>query len=397
MLLGQNVSPRMALASTIVDAINSVYDRATNEAEQLVDEMEAQDLDSLAHELEEATGPARRRTTRRPIIRLVNSLIFRAAKERASDIHIEPMERELIVRFRIDGVLQEVIKPPKRYQNAIISRVKIMGQLNIAEKRLPQDGRIRIKLAGRDIDIRLSTVPTAYGERIVMRLLDKTRDAAGPRRDRHGAGHARRHGRSVIRRPHGIFLVTGPTGSRQDDHALRRALEDQHAGPQHPHRRGPGRVPARGHRPDADQPEDRPDLRARAALLPAPGPGRHHGRRDPRQGDGGDRDPGVAHRPPGVLHGPHQRRRRAPSRASSTWASSRSWSPLAHGVLAQRLVRRVCPDCREPYTPTEEELKELGFTRRSSRSSTAWSASTRPRAAPRAARTATAAAPASTS
>ena len=104
----------------------------------------------------------------------MNSLLFRAAKERASDIHIEPMERELMVRFRVDGVLQEVIKPPKRYQNSIVSRVKIMGQLNIAEKRLPQDGRIRIKLAGRDIDIRLSTIPTSYGERIVMRLLDKT-------------------------------------------------------------------------------------------------------------------------------------------------------------------------------------------------------------------------------
>src|SRR5262252_2080971 len=211
LLLQRNVSPHMALGSTIVDAINSVYDRAINEAEQLVGEMEAQDLDTLAHELEEPTDLLEA-DDEAPIIRLVNSLLFRAAKERASDIHIEPMERELIVRFRVDGVLQEIIKPPKRYQNSIVSRVKVMSQLNIAEKRLPQDGRIRIKLAGRDIDIRLSTIPTSHGERIVMRLLDKTEvllDLAeiGMSED------TLKQTDAIIRRSHGIILVTGPTGS----------------------------------------------------------------------------------------------------------------------------------------------------------------------------------------
>ncbi|HZA50474.1 MAG TPA: ATPase, T2SS/T4P/T4SS family, partial [Myxococcaceae bacterium] len=211
MLLGGDVSPRIALASTIIDAINGIYDRSVNEAEQLVGEMEAQDLDTLAHELEEPQDLLEA-DDEAPIIRLVNSLLFRAAKERASDIHIEPMERELVVRFRVDGVLQEIIKPPKRYQNSIVSRVKIMSQLNIAEKRLPQDGRIRIKLAGRDIDIRVSTIPTAHGERIVMRLLDKSAtllDLAeigmGPE-TLAGMEH-------VIRRSHGIILVSGPTGS----------------------------------------------------------------------------------------------------------------------------------------------------------------------------------------
>ncbi|HLL55271.1 MAG TPA: GspE/PulE family protein, partial [Myxococcaceae bacterium] len=211
MLLQRNVSPRVALASTIVDAINSVYDRAVNEAEQLVGEMEAQDLDSLAHELEEPQDLLDT-DDEAPIIRLVNSLLFRAAKERASDIHIEPMDRELMVRFRVDGVLQEVIKPPKRYQNSIVSRVKIMAQLNIAEKRLPQDGRIRIKLAGRDIDIRVSTIPTSFGERIVMRLLDKTATLL----DLAEIGMAQStldQVDHVIRRSHGIILVTGPTGS----------------------------------------------------------------------------------------------------------------------------------------------------------------------------------------
>src|SRR5439155_3790722 len=211
MLLQQNVHPRLALASTIIDAINAVYDRAINEAEQVVDEMEAENLDSVEHDLEE-TADLLDTGDEAPIIRLINSLLFRAAKERASDIHVEPMERELIVRFRIDGVLQEVIKPPKRYQNKILSRVKIMAQLNIAESRLPQDGRIRIKLAGRDIDIRVSTIPTVFGERVVMRLLDKSAvllDLAeiGMRDD------ILEQVDDVIHRAHGIILVTGPTGS----------------------------------------------------------------------------------------------------------------------------------------------------------------------------------------
>ncbi len=212
MLVGAPLQPVVASAVAIVDAINAVYDRALNEAEQLVGEMEAQDdLDSVAHQLEEPQDLLEA-DDEAPIIRLVNSLLFRAAKERASDIHIEPMERDLIVRFRIDGVLHEVIKPPKRYQNSIVSRVKVMGQLNIAEKRLPQDGRIRIKLAGRDIDIRLSTIPNVHGERIVMRLLDKTStllDLSEIGMDKNILSQIE----GVIRRSHGIILVTGPTGS----------------------------------------------------------------------------------------------------------------------------------------------------------------------------------------
>ena len=211
MLLQRNVSPHVALGAIIVDAINGVYDRAVNEAEQLVGEMEAQDLESLAHELEEPQDLLDT-DDEAPIIRLVNSLLFRAVKERASDIHIEPMERELLVRFRIDGVLEEIIKPPKRYQNSIVSRVKIMAQLNIAEKRLPQDGRIRIKLAGRDIDIRVSTIPTHVrradrhaSPRQDATLLDLT-DIGLARETMLGMD-------AVIKRSHGIILVTGPTGS----------------------------------------------------------------------------------------------------------------------------------------------------------------------------------------
>lgn len=147
-----------------------------------------------------------------PIIRYVNTLVFRAAQERASDIHIEPYEDSLKVRFRVDGVLQDVDREDKIFQAAILSRIKVMANLNIAEKRLPQDGRIGLRIAGQDVDIRVSTVPTRYGERIVMRLLDKSKMML----DMSSLGLSDRHSaaiRRMIQAPHGIILVTGPTGS----------------------------------------------------------------------------------------------------------------------------------------------------------------------------------------
>ncbi len=147
-----------------------------------------------------------------PIIRYVNTLIFRAATMGASDIHIEPFEQNLKVRFRVDGVLQDIDTEDKFFQAPILSRVKVMSNLNIAEKRLPQDGRIGLKIAGKDVDIRVSTVPTSYGERIVMRLLDKS----NVRLDIATLGFEpdiETDIRKYIKKSHGIFLVTGPTGS----------------------------------------------------------------------------------------------------------------------------------------------------------------------------------------
>lgn len=147
-----------------------------------------------------------------PIIRYVNTLIFRAANERASDIHIEPFEDVLKVRFRVDGVLQDVDTEDKLFQASILSRVKVMANLDIAEKRLPQDGRIGIRIAGQDVDIRVSTVPTRYGERIVLRLLDKSKGMLDL--TSLGLAHSNtEHVERIIQRSHGIFLVTGPTGS----------------------------------------------------------------------------------------------------------------------------------------------------------------------------------------
>ena len=147
-----------------------------------------------------------------PIIRYVNAIIFKASSERASDVHIEPYEDKLNVRFRVDGILHDVASEDRSFQAAIISRVKVMSGLNIAEKRLPQDGRIGLKIAGKDVDIRVSTIPTQFGERIVMRLLDKTATVLDF--EQLGVtGRTRELVERLIQKPNGIVLVTGPTGS----------------------------------------------------------------------------------------------------------------------------------------------------------------------------------------
>lgn len=209
MLFGCDIKPMIASSYEIVNAINAVYNRATGAGEEGMSELEegaeiADDFNEPV-DLLDADDEA-------PIIRLVNSLLFRAVKQKASDIHIEPFERDLKIRFRINGILYDIMSPPKRAQNAIISRVKIMSQLNIAEKRIPQDGRIRIKIAGKDIDIRVSTIPTAHGESVVMRLLD----ASSVLLDLDSLGFSRQNldtFKKLLTYHNGIILVTGPTGS----------------------------------------------------------------------------------------------------------------------------------------------------------------------------------------
>ena len=360
MLLQRNVSPHVATAAVIVDAINGIYDRAVNEAEQLVGEMEAQDLQSLAHELEEPQDLLDT-DDEAPIIRLVNSLLFRAAKERASDIHIEPMERELLVRFRIDGVLQEIIKPPKRYQNSIVSRVKVMGQLNIAEKRLPQDGRIRIKLAGRDIDIRLSTIPCTFGERIVMRLLDKNTTLLDLTDIGMGVDTMRGMDQ-VIRRSHGIILVTGPTGSGKTT-TLYAAL-------------------SRINTPDLNilTVEDPVEYQLRGISQMAINPKiglsfaaglRSFLRQDPdviMVGEIRDRETAeIAIQASLTGHLVFSTVHTNDAASAITRLVDMGVEPFLvasslMAVMAQRLVRRVCPHCRESYRPTAEELKEVALT-----------------------------------
>jgi general secretion pathway protein E len=201
---GLKVQPVLAGEQEILDAIDKYYGEEEKAATPSGgDEAEAgEDLEHLRDMASEA-----------PVIRLVNAMIAQAVEKRASDIHIEPFEKEFRVRYRVDGVLYNQEPPPRELKAAIISRVKLMAKLNIAERRLPQDGRIKIKILGREIDLRVSTLPTLYGESVVMRLLDRS---AGEFYDLTRLGFDERmldrmeHFTSL---PHGIFLVTGPTGS----------------------------------------------------------------------------------------------------------------------------------------------------------------------------------------
>jgi general secretion pathway protein E len=211
-LLKGRIEPILAPREAVFEGINRVYDRMTGLEGTAGEVFQDDDLGSIAHEIEESTKDLLDVTDEAPIIRLVNSILAQAVKERVSDIHIEPFEKHLSVRFRKDGILREVLRPPRRFQASIASRIKIMGNLNIAEKRLPQDGRIRRVVAGKEIDIRLSTVPTSFGERLVMRILDRTStilDLTDLGIDQDNLDKIE----GLIHRPHGILLVTGPTGS----------------------------------------------------------------------------------------------------------------------------------------------------------------------------------------
>jgi len=147
-----------------------------------------------------------------PIIRLINALLAQAIRENASDIHIETFEQALVVRFRVDGVMREVVRPRRELASLLISRIKVMAKLDIAEKRIPQDGRISLRIGGREVDVRVSTMPANFGERVVLRLLDK--QAGRLNLQKLGfAPHTLQALQSVVHKPHGIFLVTGPTGS----------------------------------------------------------------------------------------------------------------------------------------------------------------------------------------
>lgn len=206
-LLRDSVEPVLASPSRIIDHINKVYGRLREGAE-----LEEQEKGEDEYGDDEELVDILDLTDEAPIIRWVNSLLFQAVKERASDIHIEPGEKEVLVRYRVDGVLRQHKRAHRNYLPSIIARVKIMAGLNIAEKRLPQDGRIRRKIAGKDIDMRVATVPTAAGERITIRLLDRSSVLLGLP-DIGMAEDTLGLIRGIIDRPHGILLVTGPTGS----------------------------------------------------------------------------------------------------------------------------------------------------------------------------------------
>lgn len=208
-LTGRHVFVHVAASDELESALERLYGSGRSAMGQIVDDIESIEIDDFDHDdvqhLKDLASEA-------PVIRLVGLIIRKALDTRASDIHVEPFENRLIVRYRIDGVMHEVESPPRRLSAAVISRIKIMANLDIAERRLPQDGRIKLRLQGKEVDLRVSTVPTMHGESVVMRILDK----GGVPLNFESLGFEAdllEQFSEVLLRPHGILLVTGPTGS----------------------------------------------------------------------------------------------------------------------------------------------------------------------------------------
>jgi len=362
LLLDKPVKPVLSSAAAIEEVVNHYFDRQTDSAAQVIEDLdeeeigilspmavpeEERDLLDLAHEA--------------PIIKLINLIVSGAVKDRASDIHIEPFEKDVRVRYRIDGVLYEVLKPPKAYQLAITSRIKIMANMNIAEKRLPQDGRIKIRLAGKDIDIRVSAVPTGYGERLVLRILDRTSflfdlTELGLHKQDYETF------KSLLMSSHGIILLTGPTGSGKTT-TLYAALSRLNAAekniitiedPIEYQMQGIGQI----------QVMPKIGLTFANAL-------RSILRQDPDVILVGEiRDMETAemaihasltgHLVFSTLHTNDSAG--AVTRLLDMGIEPYLVSSSVIGVMAQRLVRLICPDCREEYHPDAATLADLGLS-----------------------------------
>ena len=205
---GLRVTPVLAREKEIAARIEALY--SSNYAADGGQEAVAQQIEGIGDE--EDVAHLRDMASEVPVIRLVNQMLVRALESRASDVHIEPFENQLKVRYRIDGILHEVESPPRQLKGAVISRLKILAQLNIAERRLPQDGRIKTRLAGKDVDLRIATVPTLYGESVVIRLLERGQIFTELETMGFPPEPLVRFNEMILK-PHGMILVTGPTGS----------------------------------------------------------------------------------------------------------------------------------------------------------------------------------------
>jgi len=349
-LLGKTIVPVAASEETIDDAINRVYERKDETA--LADAKSGEEVEEL-RDLIDMTDEA-------PVIRWVNNLFYTAVKERASDIHIEPTDEKVVVRYRIDGRLVPRKEANRGFLASIVSRVKIEAGLNIAEKRLPQDGRITKKIAGKVVDVRVSTIPTAKGERVVMRLLDKEQvllnliDLGFARHELDQLEH-------LITRPNGIILVTGPTGSGKTT-TLYGCLNKIN-------------TPEKNILTAEDPVEY--ELRGIGQMQVQPKIGlsfasglRSFLRQDPdviMVGEIRDHETAeiaihaslTGHLVLSTLH-----TNDAPSaitRLVDMDIQAYQISSSVMAVLAQRLVRRLCELCRTPYTPNAQDLRELGI------------------------------------
>lgn len=356
-LFKKRVVPVMTTKSRLLDAINRVYEKSTAALKGLEEiEEEDYDLDEPIVDLLEAGEDDA------PVIKLVNTLMFRAVKEKASDIHVEPYEKDMVVRFRIDGVLFDIYKPPKKLQNAITSRIKVMGNLNIAEKRLPQDGRIPLKVGGKDIDIRLNSVPTAFGERLVMRLQDRSSVILGLEQLGFSQSTLEKLNNDLLERSYGIMLVTGPTGSGKST-TLYACLSKINK-PSLNILTVEDPVEQRIHGIGQVQVNSKIGLTFAAGL-------RAFLRQDPDVIMVGEiRDLETAelavqasltgHLVFSTLH--TNDAAGAFPRLLDFGCEPFLIATSLMGVIAQRLVRVLCPHCKEPYQPTDYEIMSLGIT-----------------------------------
>jgi len=345
--------PLGAEPGVILDAINRFYGQAGS-AEEVMGNIAGEDLSSVATEFEKPKDLLEL-TEEAPIIRLLNAILQQAAKERASDIHIEPYEKELDVRMRVDGILRRILNPPKIIQDALISRIKIMADLDIAEKRLPQDGRIRLLIGGKDIDIRVSVIPTSYGERAVLRLLDRKQGLISLGQVGLGPDDTARL-EELLSRTSGIMLVTGPTGSGKTT-TLYAALNRVHTeekniitveDPVEYQLKGVGQIQANpkigltfasGLRSILRQD---PDIIMVGEI------------RDAETAEIAIQSSLTGHLVLSTLH-----TNDAPSaivRLIDMGVEPFLVSSSLLGVLAQRLVREICSHCKEPYPATEAEI-----------------------------------------
>ncbi len=360
--LGWNgIQTILAPHRVILAAINAVYDMGRHSAEEVIEGMhDDEDSESIMSEIEE-TADLLDETSDTPIIRLVNLMLSQAVKARASDIHIEPYQNKLKIRYRVDGILYDKLTPPKHIQSTLVSRVKIMAKLNIAEKRLPQDGRFEIRIANKNVDIRVSTIPTSFGERVVLRLLDKSNvllklSDLGMPKDRLEAFDG------LIHNPHGIILVTGPTGSGKTT-TLYAALSTINTAqiniitiedPVEYQMDGVAQI----------QVNPKIDLTFAKGL-------RSIVRQDPDVILVGEiRDMETAkisiqsaltgHLVFSTLHTNDSAS--AITRMIDMGIEPFLISSSVLAILAQRLVRVICNDCKEPYDPDEESLKSIGLS-----------------------------------
>jgi general secretion pathway protein E len=361
LLLGMPVKAVLTTTMSLMTCLNRAYDEATSPtgAEQVMEDIAAsEDLGKIAHELDEPQDLLDA-TDEAPIIRLVNSVLFQAVRQRASDIHFESFERGLVVRYRIDGVLYPILTPPKHLQSSIIARLKIMAGLNIAEKRLPQDGRFAIRTAGKDVDLRVSVLPTSHGERVVLRLLEKENRLLNLS-EMGFAPDRLRTIQQLIHLTHGILLVTGPTGSGKTT-TLYAALSEINApdkniitveDPVEYQLLGIGQM----------QVNPKINLTFAAGL-------RSILRQDPDVimiGEIRDRETAeiaihaslTGHLVFSTLH--TNDAASAATRLIDMGIEPFLVASSVVAVLAQRLIRKVCPDCKQSYQPDDEELIRLG-------------------------------------